>query len=309
MAQIQAGHTYTSTGANSLVTASNLNQHVNNAQLSSGAIAEQTANSATADTDLLLIGKAGSLFKQTKLQFTDTINSQTINVNGLSVDSADIDTLAISSTLDGPNARLFDVGYAIIHSNESDGVRIGYNGAYFTSRPAGVVDLNQFSVTAKNFTFANTNLSGVALAKIDAGDLHVNELGGVGGNIDVDGNATIHGNVVIDGTLTVAGGGPTLKASGSWRFDGTNLVPRRAPFNCSATRIATGYYRIDFTTPMSSPDYVISAVSTQWDGNASVSMGEYGTRTSSLFYVLAQYRIFSSSGGPTDVDFDVLVFD
>jgi hypothetical protein len=42
MPQISAGFNYTSTGANSLVTAGNLNQHVNNAQLQGGAIGEQT---------------------------------------------------------------------------------------------------------------------------------------------------------------------------------------------------------------------------------------------------------------------------
>lgn len=204
MAQISAGHNYTPTGANSLVTASNLNQHVNNAQLSGGAVSEQTLNSASADTDLLLIGKGGNIFKQTKLQFTDAINSSTINVNGLSVDAAEIDTLNISQTLDGPNARLFDAGWAIMHSNKSDGVRIGYNGAYFTSRPAGVVDLQNFLVTAKNFTFTNTNLSGAATATIDAGNLYVNETGGLGGNIYASGNIYSGGEQVMTGASVAA---------------------------------------------------------------------------------------------------------
>ena len=297
MAQIQAGFNFAPSGANSLVTAGNLNQHVNNAQLSGGAVSEQPLNSVTADTDLLLIGKAGGLFSQTKLQFTNTINSNTINVNGLSVDAAEIDTLQISQSLDGANARLFDIGYAIMHSNEVDGVRIGYNGAYFASRPAGVIDLPKFQVTSKNFVFSNTNLSGAATATIDAGNLIVSSTGGVGGNLNVSDNVDVGGDVVIHGSLTVLGNPtPSLKASGSWNWDGTNLTPRRTPFNCSITRLGVGNYRITFTTPMSSPNYVNS-------------VGTVGTRTSADFQVLIQYKYAGSSGGSNDGPLDILIFD
>lgn len=310
MPQISSGFNYTSTGANSLVTAGNLNQHVNNAQLQGGAVAEQTSNSATADTDLLLIGKAGSLFKQTKLQFTDTINSNTINVNGLSVDAAEIDTLQISQSLDGANARLFDIGHAIMHSNDSYGVRIGYNNAYFASRPAGVIDLPQFQVTSKIFDFINPNLSSAATATINAGNLNIVSTGGVGGNLNVGDSVDVGGDVVIHGSLTVLGNPtPSLKASGSWNWDGTNLTPRRTPFNCSITRLGVGNYRITFTTPMSSPDYVISALTDQWGGNNVNSVGTVGTRTSADFQVLIQYKYASSSGGSNDGPLDILVFD
>ena len=310
MAQIQAGFNYAPTGANSLVTAGNLNQHVNNAQLSGGAVSEQPLNSVTADTDLLLIGKAANLFSQTKLQFTDTINSNTINVNGLSVDAAEIDTLQISQTPDGANARLFDIGHAIIHSNDSDGVRIGYNGSYFASRPAGVVDLNYFQVNARNFTFYNPHASAVATYTIDRTNLHITSLGGVGGNLTVADNVDVGGDVVIHGSLTVLGNPtPSLKASGSWNWDGTNLTPRRTPFNCSITRLGVGNYRITFTTPMSSPDYVVSALTDQWGGNNVNSVGMWGVRTSADFQVLIQYKIFSNSGGANDGPLDILVFD
>jgi hypothetical protein len=254
------------------------------------------------------------LFKQTKLQFTDTINSDTINVDNLSVDSAQIDNLTLADKTDpSPYAPypMMDLRQTnIVVSGIYPQMRFGYD-AYTGAPPTGSSWLNQVLFTTKNFDiYTPAPSEGRCNARI-SGKLDITNPTGYTNHaeLNVDGPATFEGNVVINGTLTVAQSNPSLKASGSWKFDGTNLVPRRAPFNCSATRLGTGYYRIDFTTPMSSPNYVISAVSTQWDGNASVSMGEYGIRTSSSFYVLAQYRIFSSSGGSTDVDFDVLVFD
>ncbi len=312
MAQISAGFNYTSTGTNSLVTAGNLNQHVNNAQLQGGAVVEQVSNPATADTDLLLIAKGGSLFKQTKLQFTDTINSNEINVNNLSAETIDVDNLSFSGATIGGLAPTLDIyNTNIVVTGAYRQMRFGYD-AFTGAPPAGSGYLDDTLFGTRNFTIYNPayGTSGRSYLNV-VGKVHVQNSAGVttDAELEVDGNVAISGNVVIDGTLTVATANPSLKASGSWTWDGTNLVPRRTPFNCSATRLGTGYYRINFTTPMSTPNYVISAVSGQWDGNGLVSMGEYGIRTSSEFYVLAQYRVFSSSGGSTDVGFDILVFD
>ena len=54
MAQITQGFSYTTSGANSYVTASNLNQHVSLAQLAGGAVVEQTPNSSSNNTDKIL---------------------------------------------------------------------------------------------------------------------------------------------------------------------------------------------------------------------------------------------------------------
>jgi hypothetical protein len=83
MAQISSGWTYEPSGVKSEVTAENLNAHVNNAQLLAGSIDEQDTNSLTADTDTILITKGGSLFKQTKGQFTHTINANTVNATNI----------------------------------------------------------------------------------------------------------------------------------------------------------------------------------------------------------------------------------
>lgn len=83
MAQLQKGTNYTATGDNSFVTHTNLNAHVTNAKLIGGAIGEQIANSITEDADLLLVKKGDDLFKQTKAEFTQTINSNTVNVTNL----------------------------------------------------------------------------------------------------------------------------------------------------------------------------------------------------------------------------------
>ena len=103
MAQLQKGFEYDSSNpAKNIVTDDNLNALVANATLLSGAITEQTANSITADTDIMLLSKAGSLIKQTKAQFTDTINSNIANINTVNaalVDADDVDT--VDATLTG----------------------------------------------------------------------------------------------------------------------------------------------------------------------------------------------------------------
>lgn len=312
MAQIQAGHNYTPTGANSLVTASNLNQHVNNAQLAGGAISEQPLNSVTADTDLLLIGKAGNLFSQTKLQFTDTINSQTINVNDLSVDTAYIDNLILAPVVSGVTNPVLDTrGTNFVVSGAYPQMRFGYS-AYTGAPPTGSSYLDDVQFATRNFSIYNPaySSSGRATLSVTGKVDIINSAGSTtDAELSVDGDATIEGDLVVNGSLTVLGNPtPSLKASGSWTFDGANLIPRRTPFNCSITRLGVGYYKITFTTPMPDAHYVVSAITDQWGGNAVVSVGITGTRTSADFFVQIQYRIFSSSGGSGDGSIDILVF-
>lgn len=97
MAQLQKGTTYTGTGTSSFVTHTNLNAHVDNARLVGGAIDEQVENTISSDSDLILINKGGSLFKQTKVQFTQDINSNTIRVNQLSVETGEFDEIETAS--------------------------------------------------------------------------------------------------------------------------------------------------------------------------------------------------------------------
>ena len=103
MAQIQKGYEFDSSNpVKNIVTDDNLNSLVSNATLLNGAIIEQTANAVTADTDIMLLSKAGSLIKQTKAQFTDTINSNIANINTVNaalVDADDVDT--VDATLTG----------------------------------------------------------------------------------------------------------------------------------------------------------------------------------------------------------------
>ena len=103
MAQFQKGFEYDSSNpVKNIVTDDNLNALVANATLLNGAITEQTANSVTADTDIMLLSKAGGLIKQTKAQFTDTINSNIANINTVNaalVDADDVDT--VDATLTG----------------------------------------------------------------------------------------------------------------------------------------------------------------------------------------------------------------
>ena len=138
MAQINQGFTYTSTGANSYVTASNLNQHVALATLAGGAIAEQSPNSASNDTDLILIGTGSglsvSVWKQTKAQFLNVINSDTISVNTLSVGDADFDSISLNGTYGGAGAASpFYVNNAPIVNSNSSWLQFGYDEIMYTS--------------------------------------------------------------------------------------------------------------------------------------------------------------------------------
>jgi hypothetical protein len=100
MAQLRKGTTYTATGDSSFVTHTNLNAHVDNAKLIGGAIGEQVQNAVTADNDFILINKGGELFKQTKGEFTTTINSNTANINTVNAELVDADSIeTIDSTI------------------------------------------------------------------------------------------------------------------------------------------------------------------------------------------------------------------
>lgn len=103
MAQIQKGYEFDSSNpVKNIVTDENLNALVSNASLLNGAIIEQTANAVTADTDIMLLSKAGGLIKQTKGEFTHTINSNIANINTVNaalVDADDVDT--VDATLTG----------------------------------------------------------------------------------------------------------------------------------------------------------------------------------------------------------------
>jgi hypothetical protein len=93
MAQLRKGTTYTATGDSSFVTHTNLNAHVDNAKLIGGAIGEQVANPSSTDADEILVNKGGDLFKQTKGEFTATINSNLANINTVNASIVDADSV------------------------------------------------------------------------------------------------------------------------------------------------------------------------------------------------------------------------
>lgn len=99
MSQLQKGTNYTATGTSSFVTHTNLNAHVDNARLVGGAIDEQESNSISEDNDLVLINKGGQLYKQTKSEFTNEINSNLINTNTVNAELVEVDDVEINDTL------------------------------------------------------------------------------------------------------------------------------------------------------------------------------------------------------------------
>lgn len=93
MAQLRKGTTYTATGDSSFVTHTNLNAHVDNAKLIGGAIGEQVPNPVSTDADEILVKKGDDLFKQTKGEFTTTINSNLANINTVNASIVDADSV------------------------------------------------------------------------------------------------------------------------------------------------------------------------------------------------------------------------
>jgi hypothetical protein len=107
MAQLQKGTNYTATGDNSFVTHTNLNAHVTNAKLIGGAIGEQIANGVSEDADLILIKKGDDLFKQTKAEFLNTINTGSVNANTVNAEDIVVDDVIINDTVEvGGNATI-----------------------------------------------------------------------------------------------------------------------------------------------------------------------------------------------------------
>ncbi len=108
MAQIQKGYEYDSTDpVKNVVTDDNLNALVGNATLLNGAITEQAPNSVSADTDIMLLSKGGSLIKQTKGEFTNIINSNTANINTVNASIVEADEV---NTVDATIDEDFSVG-------------------------------------------------------------------------------------------------------------------------------------------------------------------------------------------------------
>lgn len=112
MSQLSKGTNYTATGDMSFVTHTNLNAHVTNAKLIGGAIGEQVANSVSESNDILLIKKGDDLFKQTKAEFTNEINSNLINVNALNSQDIIADTI-VCDDISGTFGSIDDTGIVL----------------------------------------------------------------------------------------------------------------------------------------------------------------------------------------------------
>ncbi len=195
MAQISKGTNYTATGDRSFVTHTNLNAHVDNAKLLGGAIGEQVANAVTTDADEILIKKGDDLFKQTKAQFTNTINSNQINANNVnasvfSVDSVDSDTLEMTGTaaesfIDLNNASVFS------SSVTNYSVNFGFGPTSVFPAPTGWTDATTYNMFGKETNF---------LAGTNADEHNMT----IEGSLSVDGDIISNGKPVMTGTAIAA---------------------------------------------------------------------------------------------------------
>ena len=210
MSQLQKGTTYTGTGASSFVTHTNLNAHVDNARIVGGAISEQVANSSSSDSDLLLINKGGDLFKQTKGEFTNAINANTISVNELSVvdvstDTGDFDAITMtgasgSSWIDVNNA------FVINTSTTNYNINFGFGTSNPLPAPTGWTGTQVYNFLGQttNFTKGTNVLTG-------------------GHNVNIDGNVAVTGTIVSNGKPVMTGSAVVTK-SGQAGLLGENIL-------------------------------------------------------------------------------------
>ncbi len=198
MAQISKGTNYTATGDRSFVTHTNLNAHVDNAKLLGGAIGEQVANSVSTDADEMLIKKGDDLFKQTKGQFTQTINSQTISTNELSVADVStdiIDTDVIEMT-GASNESYIDLNNASIFSSNTTKYNIDFGFGTGAAFPAPTGWTNS---TTYNFFGGQTNFKkGTNVGTNEGHDILIE------GDVTVNGSITSNGKPVMTGTAIAA---------------------------------------------------------------------------------------------------------
>lgn len=99
MAQIQKGTTYGTTSPSNLVTSTNLNNHVDDAILLPGAITDQTAKTALASADTILVHSSAdvALRKTTVAQ----LFASPLPIGSTTANSGQFSTLSASSTVSG----------------------------------------------------------------------------------------------------------------------------------------------------------------------------------------------------------------
>lgn len=231
MAQISSGFTYTSTGTNSLVTAGNLNQHVNNAQLVGGAISEQTANPVSADSDLLLIFKSGALYSQSKLQFTDTINSDEINVNTLSAELAEVDNLTLTGTLlTGGWYPTFDVKRTnIVAKGAVPTIRFGFD-SYTGAPPIGSSYLNLVTFGTRTLQVFNPDVGSGPITTVQVvGEVLVLESSSGAGDASLE----VYGPIYSNGELVMTGA-PVAAKTGTVGVFGSSTLHKTQEFEIPA---------------------------------------------------------------------------
>jgi hypothetical protein len=170
MPQIQKGTTYTSSGSGSQVTHTNLNAHVDNASLLTGAIDDQTYNSASSNSDSILITKSGVLYKQTKADFTGTLSTKSIDagaLNDVTVTPYD-GTTVTGSTYSSSNGLLNTVTTSVAHNLTigqivliSSASNYFYNGYYtiktVPTSTSFAYELNMFDMYSGTGSFSSSN--------------------------------------------------------------------------------------------------------------------------------------------------------
>lgn len=218
MAQLSKGTNYTATGDMSFVTHTNLNAHVSNAKLIGGAIGEQIANAVSSNEDLLLIKKGDDLFKQTKGEFTNSIISNEITVNNLSVainsaDSVDSDIIEMTGAT---NASYIDLNNASIFSSSTTNYNINF----------GFGATSQFPAPTGWTTPTTYNLFGGTTNFIRG----TNVATGVNHNVNIDGELNVTGKIKFNNKVVLTEAPVAIK-TGVCQIFGTGILHRTGEFD------------------------------------------------------------------------------
>ena len=276
MAQIQKGTTYTQTGTGSQVTHTNLNAHVDNATLTAGAIDEQTYNPTSSDSDTFLITKSGVLYKQSKSDFTGTLNTKSIDagaLNDFTVTAYDGNTVTGSTysssnglinTVTTGSAHNLTVGQIVLISSASN---YFYNGYYtiktVPSSTSFSYELNQFDMYSGTGSFSSSNGTLVTVTTGTAHGFSNNQpLSIIASNIAYSGNF----NITVTGvntftytliTSTTAGTGTiNYITTSAIAGNGTLSYKKMAIVKVNGNQSITGVLSVAGTTDLFGDVYV-----------------------------------------------------
>jgi microcystin-dependent protein len=219
MGQLQAGYGYNNNDKK-FVTAENLNSQVTAARLTGEAITQQTETFTTLNTDSVLLGRTGSIYKSTKSVFTDSISGSTSSYTNSAAEIASIvveNRVTITNKNYTTNGTTVTVNNVTQHNlNDGETVNVTASNTNYSGQYRVVV--------TSPTTFTYDLFSAVPVAN---GTLSYYRVG----TLYVEGNERIEGNLEVTGAIKSLG----------VLFKPSNFVPASAIMSFACSTAPSGW--------------------------------------------------------------------